>query len=229
MYAFDVAQQFGWVPPIVAAVGLVHLARHDLRRFALILLIFVVTVVFALSYNVGDAHVFFLPSHLVVALLVACGVVALQRAIGPGLGRIVPIALIALAGWNAFVNYPALDRSDDRRPTAVLNSMTDGISERSALLLTELNWQIQNGLTYFGQYVRPEVLHAWLPEVMLYAPALLRDNAPLIGRLSPPSALPDRSAQRTGPSSASRSTVRPRLWSPSSAPFPRALATCCAC
>lgn len=176
MYAFDLFQQFGWVPPVVAAVGLVHLARHDLRRFALILLIFIVTLVFALGYNVGDAHVFLLPSHLAVALLTAAGVVAVQRAIRPSLGRMVPIAVIALAGWNAFVNYPALDRSNDRRPTAVLGSMTDGISERSALLLTETNWQLQNGLTYFGQYVRPEVLHAWLPEVMLYAPALIRDN-----------------------------------------------------
>jgi Protein of unknown function (DUF2723) len=176
MYAFDLLQQFGWVPPSVAAVGLVHLAWHDLRRLALILLIFVVTLGFALGYNVGDAHVFLLPSHLAIALLSASGVVAAQRAIGPRRGRLIPIALIALAGWNVFANYPALDRSNDRRPTAVLSAMTDGISERSALLLTEMNWQLQNGLTYFGQYVRPEVLHAWLPEVMLYAPALIRDN-----------------------------------------------------
>ena len=72
MYAFDLLQQFGWVPPIVAAAGLVHLARHDLpARSRSSCLIFVVTIVFALGYNVGDAYVFFLPSHLAVALLAA--------------------------------------------------------------------------------------------------------------------------------------------------------------
>jgi hypothetical protein len=59
--------------------------------------------------------------------------------------------------------------------------MTEGLSERNALLMTDMNWQLQNGLTYFGQYVRPEVLHTWLPDVLLYAPALMHDNR-AIGR-----------------------------------------------
>jgi hypothetical protein len=59
--------------------------------------------------------------------------------------------------------------------------MTDGLSERNALLLTDMNWQLQNGLTHYGQYVRPDVLHEWLPSVLLYAPALMRDNR-AIGR-----------------------------------------------
>jgi hypothetical protein len=176
MYAFDLCQQFGWLPPILAAVGLGCLARRDLRRLMLLLLIYAVTLVFALGYNVGDAHVFLLPSHLAVALLAAPGVVAAQRAAGPRFGPVIPAAVIVLAGWNAFVNYPALDRSNDWRPMAAVESLTENISERNALLLTEMNWQLQNGLTYFGQNVRPDVLHAWLPDVMLYTPALVRDN-----------------------------------------------------
>ncbi len=176
MYAFDLAQQFGWVPPLAAAAGLVHLSRTNWRRAALLVLLFGSTIAFALGYNVGDAHVFFLPSHLVVALLAAVGLVAWQRAIGPRFRSLVPAAFLALASWNIVINYPALDRSADRRPTAVLTAMTEGLSERNALLMTDMNWQLQNGLTYFGQYVRPEVLHTWLPEVLLYAPVLIRDN-----------------------------------------------------
>ena len=176
MYAFDLLQQFGWAPPLAAAAGLLDLAGRDFRRAVLLLAIFAATIAFALGYNVGDAHVFFLPSHLVVALLAAAGVAAAQRWLGSRVGRVLPIALVGLACWNIFDNYPALDRSQDRRPTTLLTSMTEGISERNALLLTNVNWQIQNGLTYFGQYVRPEVLHEWLPAVLLYAPPLLRDN-----------------------------------------------------
>ena len=176
MYAFDLAQQFGWVPPLAAAAGLVHLARTNWRRAALLVLIFATTITFALGYNVGDAYVFFLPSHLAVALLAAVGLVAWQRAIGPRLRPLVPGAFLALATWNIVGNYPALDRSADGRPTAVLTAMAEGLSDRNALLMTDMNWQLQNGLTYFGQYARPEVLHTWLPEVLLYAPALIRDN-----------------------------------------------------
>ena len=56
-----------------------------------------------------------------------------------------------------------------------------GLDDRNALLLTDLNWQLQNGLTYFGQDVRPEVRHTWLPEVLLYAPAL-DTRQPAVGR-----------------------------------------------
>jgi hypothetical protein len=104
------------------------------------------------------------------------GIVAAQQAVGPRFRRAVAIVFIALAGWNIYASYPALDRSADRRPATVLAALTEGLSERNALLLTDMNWQVQNGLTYFSQYVRPEVLHAWLPDVVLYAPALIRDN-----------------------------------------------------
>jgi hypothetical protein len=181
MYAFDLLQQFGWAPPLAATLGLFYLVRRDFRRGILLLLIFAATTAFALGYNVGDAHVFFLPSHLIVALVAAVGVAAVEHALRPAIGRAVAAAFIVLAGWNIYDNYPALDRSEDRRPLTLLTSMTEGLSERNALIVTNVNWQIQNGLTYFGQHVRPEVLHAWLPEVLLYAPALFRDNR-AIGR-----------------------------------------------
>ena len=176
MYAFDLTQQFGSVAPLVAAAGLLSLAREHWRRAILLVLIFAATLAFALGYNVGDAHVFFLPSHLIVALLAAVGVATIGRWVGPRFGLLPSAALLAFAFWNAYDNFPALDRSRDRRPTEIIAALTDGLSERNALILTHMNWQLQNGLTHYGQYVRPEVLHAWLPAVLLYAPALMRDN-----------------------------------------------------
>ncbi len=147
----------------------------------MLLLIFASFVAFAFGYNVGDPHVFFLGSHFVIALLFASGLVAAQLTVPSAVRSSIALAGIALASWNLYQNYPALDRSRDVRPTEVLRSFTDGLHEQNALLLSDLNWQVQNGLTYFGQHVRPELLHARPADIFLYAPVFVRDNL-AIGR-----------------------------------------------
>ena len=75
MYGFDLHQQFGWPGLGLAALGIVELAKAR-RRAALLLATFVGTLLFALTYNVGDTHVFLLPSHLIVAIAIAAGIAA---------------------------------------------------------------------------------------------------------------------------------------------------------
>ena len=175
MYAFDVRQQFGVIVPAFAAVGAVQLIRTRPRHAVLVLTAYGVGVVFALGYNVGDAHVFFLQSHLMLALLVAPGLVLVDRIV-PARGAVVALALI-LAGARIYRDYPALDRSNDRRPTEVLEALTSGLDERHAVLLSDLDWQLENGLNYFAKKTRPDLLYGRLADVMLYAPAFIRDNA----------------------------------------------------
>jgi len=88
---------------------------------------------------------------------------------------------IAYASVRAYGDYPALDRSGDRRPTETLARLTAGLDDRRAILLTDLNWQIQNGLGYVGTRLHADVAFARLADVLLYAPALVQDNA-AIGR-----------------------------------------------
>ena len=71
MYWFDLKQQFGLAGPVLAVAGLAQLALSDWRRATLVAMLFAVNAGFAFSYNVGDTHVFYLPSHLIVALLAA--------------------------------------------------------------------------------------------------------------------------------------------------------------
>ena len=174
MYAFDVRQQFGVIVPALAAVGAVQLIRTRPRHAVLVLTAYGVGVVFALGYNVGDAHVFFLQSHLMLALLVAPGLVLIDRIL-PARGVVVALALI-LAGARIYGDYPALDRSNDRRPTEVLEALTSGLDERHAVLLTDLDWQLENGLNYFAQGDAAGSPLRRLADVMLYAPAFIRDN-----------------------------------------------------
>jgi hypothetical protein len=197
MYTFDVQQQFGVAGPLLALCGTWFLARASPRRAALLILLFAVNVAFALGYNVGDTHVFLLPSHLIVALLAACGLVVLD-----GFTRVrglVPLLSLVLIGARVYGDYPALDRSRDTRPTALLDTLTRGIDDRRTILISDLNWQVQNGLTYFAKHVRREIAHARLPDVMLYAPALINDNAAINRSVVLTAAAADSLARAYGP------------------------------
>jgi len=175
MYWFDVRQQFGPVVPALAAVGIARLWIAHRGRALLLAALYAVNVVFAFSYNVGDSHVFYLPSHLMIALLAASAMplAGLLTRSGAAIGATV---LMLYAGERAYGDFPALDRSADRRPEQVLAAMTSGIDDSNAVLLTDLNWQISNGLSYFANSVRPEVVWSRASDVLLYAPALALDN-----------------------------------------------------
>jgi hypothetical protein len=180
MFAFDLRQQFGWLIPAVAAAGLVRLWRQSWRTGLLLAGVWIANAAFAFVYNVGDTHVFVLPAHLTVALLAAPGLAALAaiaaRASGSrSAAAAVAVAAFAWAGARLYADYPALDRSADRRPSAVLETLTAGLDDQHAILLTDLNWQVQNGLSYFTRE-RPGIAAARMPDVLLYAPALVRDN-----------------------------------------------------
>ena len=217
MYWFDLRQQFGIIGAPLAVAGLAHLAWVDIRRALLILLLYVVNVAFAYTYNVGDVHVFYLPSHLIVALLAAPALTVVRdlvrpdrraganrriltepfvgrdrrvtsdrriypgRHIGRALRASVPALLIVYAITRAYRDLPALDRSADRRPTELLEQLTTGLDDRRDVYLTDFNWQIANGLSYYGKVIRPEIAYDRMPAVLLFAPALVADNR-AIGR-----------------------------------------------
>ena len=50
------------------------------------------------------------------------------------------------------------------------------LDDRHDVLLDDLNWQVQNGLSYVAKVTRPGLAYARLPDVLLYAPALVADN-----------------------------------------------------
>ncbi|OLD56689.1 MAG: hypothetical protein AUI64_01930 [Acidobacteria bacterium 13_1_40CM_2_64_6] len=180
MYWFDLRQQFGVVGPALAVAGLAYLAITNRPRTVLMLLLYAVNLVFAYSYNVGDAHVFYLPSHVIVALLAGCGLALAGRLTA----RATPAAAVLLAAYaisRAYHDFPALDRSRDHRPTEVMRALTEGLDDRRSILLVDFNWQLVNGLAYFAKVTRPEIAHTGLPGVLLYAPALVADNQ-TIGR-----------------------------------------------
>lgn len=176
MYWFDLRQQFGAAALVVAAFGGLRLVRDAPGRAILLWMIFAVNLAFAFGYNVGDTHVFYLPAHLVVALFAAYGVAAIARPDFPRGSTLAAAALLLYAGARAYRDFPALDRHADTRSAGVLARFTHGLDDRHNVVLVDLNWQIANGLSYFTKVVTPQLAAARMRDVLLYAPALVRDN-----------------------------------------------------
>jgi hypothetical protein len=200
MYWFDLRQQFGLAGIGFAVAGGAALLVRDPRRAALVLLVYAANLAFAFGYNVGDTHVFYLPSHVALALLTSVAVTSIGSWIATLKSRAASIAaptggaaplnsaarhfsvaipaivLAVYAAARGTIDFPALDRSGDTRPAHILDALTAGLDDRRSILLVDLNWQIANGLSYYTKAVAPQIAAARLRDVLLYAPALIHDN-----------------------------------------------------
>ena len=188
MYWFDLRQQFGAAPLVLAGIGIAWLAARRWREALLVAAGYVVAAAFAYTYNVGDAHVFFLPSHLFVALAAACGLAA----IGTLLARVrrlprsvadaaLLVLALALPASRAYDTWPAVDRSDDRRPLEIVERLARTLDPQRRVLVADLNWQIQNGLDYYTHHLRQDVIQVRGGDRLLTLPWLIHDNL-AIGR-----------------------------------------------
>jgi hypothetical protein len=185
MYWFDLRQQFG-VPGIAAAVaGLVFLFVRSWRLGVLLGVLWTVNWAFAFTYNVGDVHVFFLPSHWAVALAAGCGAAwvaslataRLRDARARAVTVVVAAALLAYPAWRVYDTYPAVDRSRDWEPKAFFDRLTGGMDGDREVLGTDLNWQLHNGFDYYAWNTRRDLAVFDATETLLYFPFLVQDNA----------------------------------------------------
>jgi hypothetical protein len=197
MYWFDLRQQFGVAGVILAGVGLLLLALHQSSRpgdalpargtrvrpravAALLGVDYLVTAAFAFTYNVGDAHVFFMPSHAILAILMAPTVALIPTA--PGIvGAALAALTLAYPCWRAFETAPVVDRSQDLRPVTTCERLVSGLSGDTAILGAQVSWQLHNGLEYLGKYGRGVPPVFTLGDQLLSFPFLVADNL-TIGR-----------------------------------------------
>ena len=166
MYWFDVRQQFGVPGVALAAIGFCYVLWHWPKRGALLVLLYAANMAFAWTYNVGDAYIFFLPSHYVVALCAGGGIAAvaamLSRASNRSLANAVAALLLLYPAWRGYDTFPAVDRSWDDRAVKLLDEFTMPPSPgsysdlaSSAAYGVDTNWQVQNAFEYFMREYRP--------------------------------------------------------------------------
>jgi hypothetical protein len=177
MYWFDVTQQFGVLGVGLALIGVAGLVTRW-RVCLLIVSGWLVSALFAYTYNVGDAHVFFLPSHVFGALAAGCGVALLRRLVHghKTMLALATVALLAFPAWRGFDTWPAVDRSSDTRPSDFVRRLAGDLPSERAVLLADLNWQLQNGLDYYARHTNPDLLHLRPNGRLLTLPWLIDDN-----------------------------------------------------
>ena len=181
MYQFDLTQQIGLAGIAMAGVGLLWLLTRP-RLAVLIVSAWLTAFGFAYTYNVGDAHVFFLPSHQMVMLACACGAAALLSVARwtppPARSSVMAItaaALIAYPMWRAWDTWPAVDRHDDHRPVEWLSAVAHGLGVQD-VLLADVNWQLQNGFDYYQTHLHPELNMVRATDAILTLSSLVHHN-----------------------------------------------------
>ena len=168
MYWFDLRQQFGVPGVLLAAIGFVYVLFRWPRRGLLLLLLYAANLAFAWNYNVGDAYIFFLPSHYVVALCAGAGVAATvamgtrlsNRTLGASAGAL----LLLYPAWRGYDTFPAVDRSRDDRAVTLLEEftapprpMSSGTPHHNVVYGVDTNWQVQNAFEYFMRERKPGI------------------------------------------------------------------------
>ena len=176
LFLFDARQQFGYFGLLLAVLGLVALWRLSRPWAVLVLLAYGINTAFAFSYNVGDPHAFFLPGHYYAALAAGCLVGAAVRS-PRSIAVTASVVALVFVVWRGYDTWPAADRHTDRRAEQIAQRLTVGLDERSALLVTALNWQVENALLYETRYgTARSVVWTRLSDVFLHFPLLVADN-----------------------------------------------------
>ena len=184
MWVWDARLQFGLGGLAVALAGALRLWWVS-RPWALLLAsAYPINTAFALTYNVGDPHVFFLPGHALTALAVAALFIGWRPLAARAPSSLVPryasllaaAALLAYAGWRGWDTWPSADRSGDRRADVLVARVAAGINDTNAVLLSDMDWQAENALLYSVRYERRQLVWRRLGEVLPHLPFLVDDN-----------------------------------------------------
>jgi hypothetical protein len=180
MWAWDARLQFGLAGLVVALIGAGRLWVASRAWSVLIVSAYLVNTIFAVTYNVGDPHVFFLPGHALTALAIAA-LFADRRGRSKQVTIAAAIVLLAHTSWRAWDTWPSADRHGDRRADTLVARVAAGVSDTNAVLLSDMDWQAENALLYSARYVRRQLAWKRLSEVLLHFPSFVEHNQ-TIGR-----------------------------------------------
>jgi hypothetical protein len=181
MHWFDLQQQVGVAGVALAAFGFCYVLWHWPKRAIFLLLFYAANMAFAWTYNVGDAYIFFLPAHYIVALCAGGGIAAVAALVSRMSSRRAATAVSALLltypAWRGYDTFPAVDRSGDRRAEELLDELTTlprpsylPSSSEDTVLALDANWQVQNAIEYYMRERKPTIQWfiteqlAWLQE-----------------------------------------------------------------
>jgi hypothetical protein len=180
----------GFLP--LALLGLWHLARRHRRLLALTLLIYFTHVVYALNYYIYDVEVYYLPSHLMVAVWIACGLrqlgvwlgllwrrIALAPRKRPALNRVLGTALLVMPLTLLSTNWSTNDHSEDWTALMYARAALASLKPNTILLTGGDNYFFPLLYTRYVENRRPDVM------ILSYYDLLRPERTRLTTRLAP--------------------------------------------
>ena len=144
-YLYGEAGQFGVVLLLVAWGGFLYLAFRDRAAAALLGVLFLGWLFHALEYNIEDIYYYFIPTYLILAVLVAVGLDGLLTAAGnvaQGSPPWVRAAILAAISVVALVlpllgvgeTYRQVDRSGDYHGREIVEAVAEKAAPGSTIL-----------------------------------------------------------------------------------------------
>ena len=125
------ALQFGPILPVAALLSPLPMGQRNWRAIVLLLGVWAVNTVAALTYRAPQTVEYLLPSYVALALLLGCGI-GMWLSVQPrrALPNVIAAGLILLGAWNGARNYPSYvalsrDTSTGDQATAILRDAPD--------------------------------------------------------------------------------------------------------
>lgn len=179
MYWWDLRQQFGLLGIAISALGVLVMLRGVAAVAVALLVAYAATFAFAFIYNVGDTHVFLLPSHQVVATFGAAGAAAVLT-MAARAGRrwhvLTALALLALPAWRIADTWASVDRTGDHRADRYAEAALAGLAPATTVYVGDLNWQTQNAVGYQVAVHQPEMPRVFTAQVLWHFPEFVVRN-----------------------------------------------------
>ena len=135
MYLDHLSGQFHWVVLLVAIVGALHTLMRDRTGFALLAVLFLGFLIYALEYEIEDVHYYFIPTYAILSLWASAGLAVLLREArtltrgAPKLRTAAPIALsllvLAAALWGLPKTYRQVDMSADYEGRRIVETVAE--------------------------------------------------------------------------------------------------------
>lgn len=155
MYWVDLRQQFNFALLALAFVGLVRNFLGKRPVFAVLAVLFVGNLIYALEYDIWDIIVYFIPTHLILAIWLAFGVQALMEWLrGLPFSSLrsaatigITTGLLFLVGLTWWTRYDAVDQRDNYHTRKLLEQVAT--TPRQAVIYDDVG----RGLLGYMRYV----------------------------------------------------------------------------
>jgi hypothetical protein len=158
---------FFWLAPL----GAWSLARQRRRLFVLTLLIYLADVAYALNYYIYNVEVYYLPSHLMVALWIGCGLRQLEVWLGlrwrrlavppaqrSALNRVLGATLLVMPISLLVANWQLNDRHNDWNALMYARAALANLKPHAVLLAGGDDFYFPLMYTRFVEHRRPDVI-----------------------------------------------------------------------